>query len=75
MGFIDSNDFTVTCEKCGATENTRVVQRGSSFGAHWSDPPALLKFESVWDSEARFGPQLTSAKCRKCGIDAKVDEK
>jgi hypothetical protein len=73
MGFIDSNEFTLTCLKCGAKEEARVVQRGSSFGAHWSDPSKPEKFDADWRDNGAGGPVIVSARCRKCVVEATVD--
>lgn len=72
MGYIDSNEFTVSCPKCGAKEDARVVQRGSSFGADWSSPPSLEKFDAEWKDHGGAGPMIERAKCRKCGVEAIV---
>lgn len=72
MGFIDSNDFKITCTKCGTKEQARIVQRGSSFGTHWASPPSLARFDATWEESAAGGPAIVSAKCRTCGGDATV---
>jgi hypothetical protein len=72
MGFIDSNDFTVTCPQCAATEEARVVQRGSSFGATWGDPKPLVKFDADWKDAGVGGPFIVRAKCRTCGVETDV---
>lgn len=72
MGIIDSLTFGFTCPTCGAKEGSKVTQYGSRFGGSWGSPSDVKLFDVSWGQ--RHGqPSPTSAKCRKCAVEALID--
>lgn len=73
MGIIDRTTFTFNCPKCGTSEQSAAVERGSNYGGGaWGSPSPVSLFSVQW-TETQFGePRPASASCMKCGIAAKV---
>jgi len=66
MGTIDKILIELTCVSCDASERVSVAESGSQYGGSWDDPAGIfVGFNSVWTFV--FRPELTSAKCLKCG--------
>lgn len=70
MGIIDQTKHSFKCLCCGATDILQILQRGSSWGASWSEPPNSKKFTIAWEND-RFGePQPVEILCMECNIPA-----
>lgn len=73
MGTIDTNRFTLTCEKCGNEESVSVHEKGSSYGSSWQHGPAMEEFIVQWQDQGIQGPIITKATCKSCKIAARID--
>ena len=72
MGIVDSQSIMLKCEKCGATEESRTVQRGSAYRlGDWDDFSSVERFNLV-APQGRDGPEVTSAECKGCKVPAKI---
>lgn len=67
MGIIDKVIYTVTCNNCGTTEKSTVLDKGSPYGSAWRIPVEFTNFESVWIGGGEIEPKLEIVKCKKCG--------
>lgn len=67
MGIIDKSEYTLDCPSCGASEQLKVVQHGSSYGASWSRPDSCNHFDVDWNNNSYGEPVPRSSKCKNCG--------
>jgi len=73
MGVIDKTWVKLTCNKCGATETSSAVQKGSAYNiGSWSDLSPFSKFQAT-TKRGEDGPEVTAATCNKCKAPAKVE--
>jgi len=73
MGVIDQTTHTLTCPKCKATESVTILEHGSAYGGSWQAGKPMSHFTVTWSAAEGFaGPNITSAKCKKCGIAPEV---
>ena len=76
MGTIDKCTYTLTCTKCGATEFSSVLDKGSSWsGSSWETGTEFFGFNTAWSGGGIDEPELQSASCKQCGIPATVSSK
>ena len=76
MGIIDRAVYVLTCKKCGTTEQSSILDKGSVWGSAWNFSAHFSNFETSWTGGGATEPELTSVKCKKCGstdIDVKSD--
>jgi len=70
VGFIDSNDFTLTCPNAVLQKSASEAERLMVWCA-MELPSNPDKFDATWDESAR-GPVIEAAKCRRFGFAASV---
>ena len=78
MGVIDKNTAILNCPQCGATETLTAIEKGSVYGSSgWGPFGTSQLFDVVLGDRgiSAAGPIISSAKCKKCGCDAKVENK
>lgn len=76
MGIIDTNNYTIRCDTCGALGHATVHDKGNRFsGSDWQSRGNFEGFDSVWlQDESGSEPALVSATCKTCGGKASVVE-
>lgn len=68
MGVIDKILYTLTCNHCGTTEKSSVVDKGSGWGGSAWEPSAhFSKFDTEWEGCGSVEPKLITSKCKNCG--------
>ena len=71
MGIIDKKTVILRCPSCGQTETLAAVEKGSVYGSSgWNDFNKSAHFNVISREKGIGGPQLESAKCKKCSCDA-----
>lgn len=71
MGVIDKKTVTLSCPSCGQTETLTAVEKGSVYGSSgWNDFNESVQFIVVSEEDGISGPNIVSAKCKKCSCDA-----
>lgn len=74
MGIVDSIRVRLTCQKCGATDVIRAVQKGSGYGfGSWDD----FSDSSLFDVQSQRGvdsPDVTAATCKRCKVASLVTD-
>jgi hypothetical protein len=72
MGVIDETSVKLSCEKCGAAEVQRAVQKGSVYGVGaWGNFGDFSQFDAS-TKQGIDGPEVTSATCKKCKAPARI---
>lgn len=70
MGTIDSAHFRITCPECGNQETVSASDKGSGWGgSSWNNLRTATHFKMT-QSDDGTGPELTSASCKECEVDA-----
>lgn len=74
MGIIDTNNYTIKCDSCGALGHAKVHDKGNRFsGSDWQARGNFEGFESVWQQDdSGAEPKFISATCKKCGGTASI---
>lgn len=68
MGVIDKTVYTLTCNDCGVSEESRVLDRGSGWGGSvWDSSAYFAKFDTEWEGGGPVETILISSKCKNCG--------
>lgn len=67
MGIIDSTTNHFKCRACGAEGSSRVVERGSRYGASWGSPSSCENFHIHWEDSDFGEPTPVRYSCRQCG--------
>ena len=68
MGIIDSTIHRVSCPSCGASEEVKILDRGSSWGgSQWQTGVALAKFDVKWTGVIEFNSRVFSAQVQEWG--------
>lgn len=76
MGVNDKVWFRVSCPKCGVSETASVADKGSTWGGpSWSSFPTFETFEVGGHGGTGPEPELTAAKCNRCGGPAVIQKR
>lgn len=71
MGIIDKTIYRLTCPQCGVSETATVLDKGSSWsGSHWQSGTKFERFDTAWSGGGDTEPNLISATCKQCDVDA-----
>lgn len=71
MGIIDKSTHRLVCPKCGLSETATVLDKGSNWsGSHWQSGTKFEYFDTAWSGGCDAEPNLISATCRQCGVNA-----
>jgi hypothetical protein len=74
LGISDSTNYTLSCEKCSIDETVKVIDKGSSWsGSNWDHKRNFANFKTKWSGGGDIMPKITSATCKACGADPKVE--
>jgi hypothetical protein len=74
MGVIDKNIATMTCPECKVTETITALEKGSVYGsAGWGSFGRSQHFDVEIEEDRVGGPDVKSAKCKKCRCDATIE--
>ena len=74
MGTIDRTSVKLACVKCGITETSAALQKGSSWSiGSWEDLDPFHQFDAS-TKQGIDGPEVTSATCKKCKAPAQIDQ-
>jgi hypothetical protein len=72
MGYIDKVCATLVCPKCGASEESSALDKGSNWsGSHWYGFGGFESFKIESTGGGIQEPEITKATC-KCGAKADV---
>lgn len=73
MGIIDKCTYTLSCSKCGVSEASSVLDKGSGWGgSSWGSSASFSNFITTWSGGDKEEPDLLSASCKECGASASV---
>lgn len=73
MGIIDKLSITLTCSRCGATEESSILDTGSRWSSsNWSCPRPFTQFDVIYKGGGKDEPSVDSAQCKVCGNAASV---
>jgi hypothetical protein len=75
MGIIDKTTVKLRCPSCDQSETLTAIEKGSVYGSSgWNDFNESTYFNVSSIDEGIGGPQIVSARCKKCDCDAVRDK-
>ena len=73
MGIIDKNTATLRCATCDISETLTAIEKGSVYGSSgWGQFGDSKLFDIETRVRGAAGPEITTARCRKCGHQAEI---
>ena len=71
MGIIDTATITMTCPSCGATEASRIRDKGNGYSGSAWESPKFEQFETSISGSAKTDYTVTGT-CPTCHVAAQV---